>query len=60
MRCGELRFEDKLSADRADFLPNYARNVYEEDEKAERRREEKRKRAEERKKQEEEERRKKE
>ena len=49
-----------FSADRADFLPNYARNVYEEDEKAERRREEKRKRAEERKKQEEEERRKKE
>lgn len=35
VKCGELRFEDKLTEDQADFLPNYQRNVYEEDEKAE-------------------------
>ena len=41
--CGELRMEDKLTEEQADFLPNYERNVYAEDEaraerKAERRR----------------------
>ena len=42
-QCGELRFEEKLTEAQADFLPNYERNVFEEDEIRERRRLEKRK-----------------
>ena len=55
MKCGELRFEEKLTADQAEFLPNYQRNVYEEDERIEARRAEKRRKAEELRKQKEEE-----
>jgi len=43
MRCGELRFEEKLTVDQADFLPSYKRNVYAEDEAADARRAQKRK-----------------
>ena len=41
-QCGELRFEEKLTKEQAEFLPNYSRNVYEEDEIRAKRRELKR------------------
>tara|TARA_B110000285_G_C14903449_1_gene504381 strand:- start:109 stop:744 length:636 start_codon:yes stop_codon:yes gene_type:complete len=41
--CGELRMGDKLTEEQADFLPNYERNVYFEDEQREARKLERRK-----------------
>ena len=42
MKCGELRFEEKLTEEKAEFLGNYKRNVHAEDERIEARRAEKR------------------
>ena len=42
MKCGELRFEEKLTEEKAEFLGNYQRNVHAEDERIEARRAEKR------------------
>lgn len=41
--CGELRMEDKLNEEQSDFLPNYERNVFFEDEQREARKIERRK-----------------
>mmetsp|Transcript_36540 Transcript_36540/g.56102 ORF Transcript_36540/g.56102 Transcript_36540/m.56102 type:complete len:134 (+) Transcript_36540:491-892(+) len=41
-RCGELRFGDKLTAEQCDFLHEYERNVFYEDEQRDKRRQEKR------------------
>lgn len=48
VKCGELRFEDKLLVGQADFLENYDRDVYVEDRAREVKRQAKRKAREER------------